>query len=101
MTALPILQDIVFGMQDSYSVLDLSRTETGLEQGHTCMEVGLKLLSVSTKFVPNCVACCLPGFLRTFRCLARTPKCTKYNNETLKHPPSSNFILHSEKCSCI
>ena len=28
MTALPILRDIVFGMQDSYSVLDLSRTET-------------------------------------------------------------------------
>src|SRR5882724_4200636 len=35
MTALPILRDIVFGMQDSYSVLDLSRTETesGLRWG--------------------------------------------------------------------
>jgi len=31
-TALPILRDIVFGVQDSYSVLDLSRTETWLPQ---------------------------------------------------------------------
>src|SRR5882724_11152379 len=28
MTALPILRDIVFGVQDPYSVLDLSRTES-------------------------------------------------------------------------
>jgi len=29
MTALPILRDIVFGVQDSYLVLNLSRMETG------------------------------------------------------------------------
>jgi hypothetical protein len=36
---------------------------------------------------------------RIFRCSPRTPGCTKYKDETLKRPSSSNFISHADKCT--
>jgi hypothetical protein len=41
----------------------------------------------------------LTAFFRTYRCSSRTPGCVKYDAETLKKPPSSNFISHADKCT--
>ena len=43
--------------------------------------------------------CDLQLSFRTYQCSPRTPGCVKYDAETLKKPPSSNFISHAEKCS--
>jgi hypothetical protein len=41
----------------------------------------------------------LTTFFRTYRCSPHTPGCVKYEAKTLKKPPSSNFILHADKCT--
>ena len=38
---------------------------------------------------------------RKYCCTPRTPGCKKYEKETLKQPPSSNFITHSMICKAI
>ena len=43
----------------------------------------------------------LPHPIRKYRCTDHIPNCTKYRNESLPWPPSSNFILHSLKCQGI
>ena len=45
--------------------------------------------------------CDLQLSFRTYQCSPRTPGCVKYDAETLKKPPSSNFISHADKCSHI
>ena len=49
--------------------------------------------------LPESCLCLLPVSIGKYRCSPRTPNCTKYENEKLKRPAASNFILHSEKCS--
>ena len=43
----------------------------------------------------------LPHPIRKYRCTDCTSNYTKYEDETLPQPPSSNFILHSLKCQSI
>ena len=38
---------------------------------------------------------------RTYRCSPRTLGCVKYEAETMKKPPSSNFISHADKCTLV
>ena len=38
---------------------------------------------------------------RKYCCTPRTPGCKKYEKETLKRPPSSNFITHSMICKAV
>jgi hypothetical protein len=74
---------------------------TSLRQTKGSVEMVMQLLSVSSPYCVGTQSSHWDTATRKYRCTPCMPKCKKYEKETLKWPPSSNFILHSQICKSI